>query len=206
MHSYCSASPTGFKIVAMRGADIIRRRQKNGPTIYLPAAATVTASWRRCTRSRQTQSAPQVRLPAPDATRTRTSVPARPVNVVRLHQARHKLMARCEPYGPDNLSPSIKVITAGADVRPDRIEVQIVAWADADEVFVVTYIVLHGDPRQPQIWQELDAVGAMEFRVRGREGVMKITALAIDAGGSNTQDVFAIRKRAARLRVRLSRR
>jgi phage terminase large subunit GpA-like protein len=101
-----------------------------------------------------------------------------------------KLMARCEPYGPYDLNPSIKVILAGADTHPDRIEVQIIAFADAEEMFVITYIVLHGDPGQLQIWQELDAVRAMEFRVRGREGVMRITALAVDAGGTHTQDVL----------------
>jgi phage terminase large subunit GpA-like protein len=101
-----------------------------------------------------------------------------------------KLMARCEPYGPNGLLPATKVITAGADVHPDRIEVQIIAWGDDEESWVVTYIVLHGDPGQPQIWAELDAVRAMEFKVRGRPGVMKIAGLAIDAGGSHTQDVL----------------
>lgn len=101
-----------------------------------------------------------------------------------------KLMARREPYGPHNLPPTVKVITCGCDTQRDRIEVQIIGWADSEEAFVVMYLVLYGDPGQPQIWHELDAVRNMEFKVRGREGVMKITALAIDAGGSNTQDVL----------------
>lgn len=104
----------------------------------------------------------------------------------------NRLMARAEPYGPMDLPQNqIKVITGAGDVHPDRIEILLVAWGDNEECWPFQYTILTGDPEAQDIWRELDELRASEFRVRGvSDGVMRISAFALNAGGANTAAVL----------------
>jgi len=48
------------------------------------------------------------------------------------------------------------VLTAGADVQRDRIEVEVVAWGEGLESWSVDYIVIPGDSATEALWRELD--------------------------------------------------
>jgi phage terminase large subunit GpA-like protein len=81
------------------------------------------------------------------------------------------------------------VLTAGADVQVDRIELEIVAWARGLESWSVEYLVLPGKTAEPEVWLELDKVLAREWRHAGG-GRMPLLMLAIDSSFA-TSTVYA---------------
>lgn len=87
------------------------------------------------------------------------------------------LISRCEDYTRETLRP--KLITAGADVQKDRIEVSVVAWGEGEEAWLLDHIILPGDTAQPEVWRELEAALA-------EQGVQ----LALIDSGYNTTFVY----------------
>ena len=80
------------------------------------------------------------------------------------------------------------ILTAGVDVQADRLEVQIVAWGRGEEMSVVTYEKIIGDPLQPQVWEQLVNVVSKNYRrLDGAE--LRVRATAIDSGYL-TQEVY----------------
>ena len=67
------------------------------------------------------------------------------------------LLGRREDYGPE-IPEGALVLTAGVDVQGDRLEIGIDAWGPSEECWAIDYRVLWGDPTQPQVWEELDAL------------------------------------------------
>lgn len=67
-----------------------------------------------------------------------------------------KLFLRRETFGKD-LPSKCCFITAGGDVHPDRIELQVIGWGDGEESWCLEYHVFLGDPTKPEIWKEVDA-------------------------------------------------
>ena len=55
------------------------------------------------------------------------------------------------------------MLTAGADVQKDRIEVEVVAWGRTKESWSVDYRVIEGDTARAEVWQRLDAVLARDW-------------------------------------------
>ena len=49
-----------------------------------------------------------------------------------------------------------KLITYGADVQVDRIEVEFVAWSAGEESWSLDYVVLPGDTQRPEVWLALE--------------------------------------------------
>lgn len=82
----------------------------------------------------------------------------------------------------------VAVLTAGADVQGDRLEVEVVGWGEGLRSWSIDYLTLHGDPTQPEVWAQLD-----ELVERGWSGiagaVYQVSRVAIDSGFS-TQDVY----------------
>ncbi len=69
----------------------------------------------------------------------------------------HELLARREPYRADEILPvGIVLITAGADLQADRIEMEIVGWGRDEESWSLAYVVLPGDPAERELWDMLD--------------------------------------------------
>ena len=76
-----------------------------------------------------------------------------------------KLFNRREAYGP-KIPKAAVVLTAGADIQKDRIEVQVDAWGEGEERWNIKHHIIYGDPSQPprdpksntppNIWDELD--------------------------------------------------
>jgi phage terminase large subunit GpA-like protein len=103
----------------------------------------------------------------------------------------HKLMARAEAYGSDDLPPEIKVVTGFCDVQIDRLEVQFIGWGRDEECWPFQYTIINLDPAQPQAWKELDVLLASKFRVRDSERIMRCAAFGVDMGGAHTAQVLS---------------
>lgn len=86
------------------------------------------------------------------------------------------------------------VATMTADTQPNRLEVQIEAWAPGMEHWVIDYIVLPGSPTVPpdtpgSVWHQLDEIYRTPLLHASGRPIM-LSAYGIDSGGSNTQDVY----------------
>jgi phage terminase large subunit GpA-like protein len=94
----------------------------------------------------------------------------------------HELLARREPYRADRILPAgVVLITAGADLQADRIEMEIVGWGRDEESWSLAYVVLPGDPAQRELWDMLDQALSLTFEHPcGRE--LKIAAACVDSG------------------------
>lgn len=88
------------------------------------------------------------------------------------------------------------VLTAGADVQRDRIEVDVWAWGPGLESWLVDHLVLHGDPAAPDVWRAMDALLGQEWPHQDG-GSLRLDKLAIDTGdGQNTDAVYGWARRA----------
>ena len=92
------------------------------------------------------------------------------------------------------------VVVNGADVQPDRVELETLAVGLGGENWSIDYRVFMGDPDGPLLWQQVDAYLATEFQhpcgVR-----LKAARTFIDTGGQSTQSVYAYVKDRAHLGV-----
>lgn len=75
------------------------------------------------------------------------------------------------------------VLTAGADMQQDRIEVEVVAWGHGEESWSVGYYVLWGDPLQGDVWDELEALLSSTW-LHESGAQLSITAACVDTGGT----------------------
>ena len=81
------------------------------------------------------------------------------------------------------------MLTAGVDTQNDRVECQVIAWGRGWRSWVVDYVVINGDPGQPQVWLQLDRLLNRSWDHEAG-GVLRIARLAIDTGGHNTAAVY----------------
>jgi phage terminase large subunit GpA-like protein len=91
------------------------------------------------------------------------------------------LFARAEAYGPE-LPAGVVVLTAGADVQKNRIELEVIGWGRGEESWSIDYKVLPCDTSQlDEIRRVLDPIFASEYL--SETGLtMGIRAACIDAG------------------------
>jgi phage terminase large subunit GpA-like protein len=83
----------------------------------------------------------------------------------------------------------VLIITAGVDVQGDRLEAEIVGWGVGHESWSLQYHVLHGDPAQNKVWEDLDKVlGQTIKRLDG--STLPISCACVDTGGHHTQKVY----------------
>ncbi|MBF0127389.1 MAG: phage terminase large subunit family protein, partial [Magnetococcales bacterium] len=108
------------------------------------------------------------------------------------------LMERREAFG-DMLPSGIVLLTAGIDVHPDRLEMEIVGWCRNEESWSVGYHILWGDPSASEVWEELDSLLMRPIPHSRQLPDLVIRAAAIDTGGANTMSAYAFcRSRIAR--------
>lgn len=101
------------------------------------------------------------------------------------------LFGRAERYDDQSIPNEIGLITAGADVQIDRIEVEVVGWGAGDESWSLGYHVFHGSTQSTEPYDQLAEL--LQKQYKRRDGVlMNINATCIDAGGedSATQQTF----------------
>jgi phage terminase large subunit GpA-like protein len=90
------------------------------------------------------------------------------------------LAARSEPPWP-GVPSAVRYLTAGVDVQEDRLEIEVVGWADADESWSLDYQVIVGNPREDDVWLHLDEIIRTPFD--GEDGrAHYIQATCVDAG------------------------
>lgn len=109
------------------------------------------------------------------------------------------LYDRAEDYKPNKPFKQVAVITAGADVQADRIEVEIVGWMPGKKSQSIDYRVLVGDTDKPEVWEQLAAI-VNESWVREDNYVLPLRLLAVDSG-YNTAKVYEFTKRFTMARV-----
>ena len=106
-----------------------------------------------------------------------------------------KLFARRETY-PETVTTGGELVvqvpmrgmllTAGADIQGDRIEVEIVAWGRGEECWSIDYRILWGDVFQPKVWQDLDEL--LRDQWQHESGAMlRIMCACIDSGYATDQ-------------------
>jgi phage terminase large subunit GpA-like protein len=93
-----------------------------------------------------------------------------------------ELLGRRQAYRPDvKLPAGVVLITLGADLQGDRIELEIVGWGRDEESWSLAYIVLPGDPAQRDLWDAFDQVLSLRFdHPCGRE--FEIAVACVDSG------------------------
>ena len=96
---------------------------------------------------------------------------------------------RAETYEaeiPDN----VLVLTAGADVQDDRIEVEVLGQGLQGETWGIEYKKIMGDPSKNGVWDLLDVYLKKRFKYKDGN-YLTITSTFIDSGnGQHTNDVY----------------
>lgn len=92
-----------------------------------------------------------------------------------------RLYERREPYQIGRVPAGAGVLTAGADVQRDRIEVEIVAWGPERESWSVDYRLMKGDTSQPEVWEQMTALLDETFPCE-TGGTLQLHKLAVDSG------------------------
>jgi phage terminase large subunit GpA-like protein len=92
----------------------------------------------------------------------------------------------------------ILIIVAGVDTQRDRLELEIKGYGLDFENWGIDYLVLPGNPAQPQVWKDLETVLGSTYETSAGRTV-KISAMAIDSGdGVHTKDVYKFARKHAR--------
>lgn len=92
----------------------------------------------------------------------------------------HALLSRREQYEHD-VPEAACVLTAGVDVQVDRLEVQVIGWAEQFERWVVDWTEIPGDPRRGEVWQGL--VDLLDGKYQHASGHrLPVHAMAVDSG------------------------
>lgn len=110
-----------------------------------------------------------------------------------------RLYERRESYTIGEVPTGGLVLTAGADVQANRIEVEVVAWDRHKRSWSVDYRVLTGSTNQPEVWKQLGQILDEDFPTAAG-GTMRIERLAVDSG-FNTNTVYDFVRSMLSLRV-----
>ncbi len=87
----------------------------------------------------------------------------------------------------------VALITIGADVQGDRVELEVVGWGLNEESWSIAHEVVEGDPDMPETWERVDAILKRTWR-RADGRTFACRAACIDSGGHSTQAVYAFAK------------
>ena len=98
------------------------------------------------------------------------------------------LLGRKENWG--RIVPEgVVVITAGVDVQGDRLEAEVIGWGLGQESWSLQYHVLHGDPAQSKVWEDLDNVINQTLKTAD-DRILNVSCACVDSGGHHTQKVY----------------
>lgn len=76
---------------------------------------------------------------------------------------------------------TVGILTAGADVQKDRVEVLVLGWGEGQQVWTVKHERIYGDPEQPEVWERVDAMLNREWK-HACGGLLRIRAACVDSG------------------------
>lgn len=66
------------------------------------------------------------------------------------------IMERAEGYRLSTVPAKAVLLTAGIDIQKNRIAIQVVAWGENEESWVIDYLEIMGDTTQQDIWIQLN--------------------------------------------------
>ncbi len=112
------------------------------------------------------------------------------------------LMSRREYYKAE-LPKGVLVLTAGADVQNDRIEIEVIGWGKNYESWGIAYEKIYGDLSKEEIWEKFEEFLDREFHFENGVG-LNIANTFIDTGGSYTSQVYKFLKKMERKGKRIS--
>ncbi len=92
-----------------------------------------------------------------------------------------RLYDRREAWKSGTVPAGGLVLTAGADVQKDRIEIDVWAWGRGMESWLVDHVVIPGGPDDPACWAQLTAMLRQVWRHESGS-FLTIAKLAIDTG------------------------
>ena len=98
------------------------------------------------------------------------------------------LMKRRENYDADCIPDDVLVITAGADVQEDRLEVSVVGYGLDSQSYVIEHLIFWGETSKYDVWHEMDDYIQRRY---DRETLpsLSIACVAVDSG-YQTQSVY----------------
>ena len=100
-----------------------------------------------------------------------------------------RLLERREDYRIGSVPSGGLLLTAGADVQKDRIEVSVWAFGRGKESWLIEHRVLMGDTAREEVWKQL--AGLLGEHWTHTNGVqMPLARLAVDTGFA-TQEAYA---------------
>jgi phage terminase large subunit GpA-like protein len=105
-----------------------------------------------------------------------------------------RLLERREQYRLGTVPSGVTIITAGADLQRDRIEVSVWGWASGYESWLIEHLVISGSPGEDATWDELAEI-KRQIWPREDGGAQRITTMAVDTGGEFTSDAYRQIKR-----------
>lgn len=107
-----------------------------------------------------------------------------------MRTVRQNILAdRAEPYALREAPAGVLACTAGVDTQDNRLAVQILGWGRGLACWVLDYLELIGDPQHAEVWLALtDLINRPIAHALG--GAIRPEAVAIDAGGHRTEDVY----------------
>jgi len=97
------------------------------------------------------------------------------------------------------LPNDILVCTAGADVQPDRIEIQIVGWGYGEEAWTVDKQTLYGDTTQLNVWNDLSNYMNENMTFTREDGLPIPLRLIFIDSGFNTDMVYNFTRNRVRI-------
>jgi phage terminase large subunit GpA-like protein len=116
-----------------------------------------------------------------------------------MRAVKHNVIAdRAEPYRLRTAPAGVLAITAGVDTQDNRLAVHITGWGRGMAAWTLDYVELPGDPADDAVWVALTDL--LNRSIESASGaLMRVEAVAIDAGGHRTEAVKAyVRKRLVR--------
>jgi phage terminase large subunit GpA-like protein len=97
------------------------------------------------------------------------------------------LMARAEDFGLNNIPAEVLVVTAGADVQDDRVEISIIGWSRDSTAFVLGHHVIFAGFEDDSLWQEVDELLRSLWR-HPFGGLLKVDAACVDCSDGDHFD------------------
>lgn len=104
----------------------------------------------------------------------------------------HTLRSREEDYAAD-VPAGVGIITIGADVQSDRIEIEVVGWGSGRESWSLGYHVIPGEPTSEEVWEELLELYRAPYQHETGMPI-KASAMCVDSG-AYTQHVYEFVRR-----------
>lgn len=93
----------------------------------------------------------------------------------------NRLYERREDYPLNTAVSGVLFLTAGVDVHPDRLEVEVLGWGRKKQSWSIDYRVFDGNPDRDEVWEPLFAM--LDESWYTIDGVpMQLARMAIDSG------------------------